>query len=426
MLTREHAIARVENGRLFPDRLMTREHRQYLHYAERMITVYRNGTGQTRETLHADVERIFRREPNAPSRRIAAFCKLLDDAATFAGDRNAPRLRARVFAMAARFHPLVTSPDRLFEHAEGEVKERIAAEIGRSWAEIEASLFADVIPNHRLVRFDGIGNGRDLLSRYNVAQVQVALYRATSMTVLAREEFKTILRYAKLARLLHTIRRIGDGRYEIRFDGPASLLRGTRRYGVAMARFLPSLLACRQWNMTAAIQTPFHGTTRLELTSDDGLRGHLPPQSTFDSALEESFAAKWGEGRRSGWRLVREGTILHRGQKVFIPDFELHHEDGRRVLLEIVGFWTPEYLEAKRETLALFADEPIMLAVADSIAEVLPLPPNTIRFKSALEPRRVLDRLEEGHASIIGSGRSSRRRGSSASPSASSVKAPRS
>ena len=65
------------------------------------------------------------------------------------------------------------------------------------------------------------------------------------MTVWASDDFKTILRYAKLARLMHTIVRTGEGRYRFRFDGPASVLRHTRRYGAAMARFLPALIACR-------------------------------------------------------------------------------------------------------------------------------------------------------------------------------------
>jgi len=32
-----------------------------------------------------------------------------------------------------------------------------------------------------------------------------------------------------------------------------------------------------------------------------------------------------------------------------IPDFAIEHPDGRRAILEIVGFWTPEYLDAKLE-----------------------------------------------------------------------------
>jgi len=38
-----------------------------------------------------------------------------------------------------------------------------------------------------------------------------------------------------------------SGQYLFRFDGPASVLRKTRRYGVAMAKFLPALIDFRGW-----------------------------------------------------------------------------------------------------------------------------------------------------------------------------------
>lgn len=144
MLTREHAIARLDDGRLVPDRLTLGGHPHYLRLAERMIDVYRAGSGRTRQELHREIESLFRDEPDCPPRRIAAFCKLLDDSSQFATDRErrAAALRRKVFRMAAAHHPLVSVPDRLFEHAEKDVKQRIAEELGRSWDEIEVSLFA--------------------------------------------------------------------------------------------------------------------------------------------------------------------------------------------------------------------------------------------------------------------------------------------
>ena len=253
MLTREHAIADFDRGMIFPDRLTRGQHGHYVEYAERMLRVYRVGVGRTRRELHRAVAAVMAEEEDCPARRIEAFCKLLDDAATYEQDRRgkAAALRREVFGMATEKHPLVRSADRLFDHEEAEVKAEIAAKLGRSWIEIDRELFADVIDFHRLKSFEGYADGPALLARYNVAQVQTALFGAVSMTVWADDDFKTILRYAKLARLMHTITRSGEGRYCLRFDGPASVLRETRRYGVAMARFLPALIACRDWRMHA-------------------------------------------------------------------------------------------------------------------------------------------------------------------------------
>jgi hypothetical protein len=397
MLTRELAIAAYENGRIVPDRLTRKSHARYAGFADRMLRVYRTGVGRTRQELHRDVHALFAHEPDCPVRRIDAFCKLLDDVSTFEQDRRgrAAALRRRVFRMAAPYHPLVRCADRLFEHTEAEVKAQVAGELKMPWAQIDRELFADVMEFHRLVTFQGYSDGTALLARYNVAQVQVALFSAVAMTVWATEDFKTILRYAKLARLMHTIRRTGPGHYVIRFDGPASVLRETRRYGVGMARFLPALLACRGWRLQAIIQTPRRGwTVGLDLSPDSGLNSHLPAPAEFDSDIEHEFAHKWGAEMREGWSLVREGAVLHQGQHVFVPDFVLRHQDGRVVLLEIVGFWTPEYLQAKLQTLRTFHEHPILLAVSEAIGKDVPgVLQEAIRFKSALSIKQVLDRV---------------------------------
>jgi hypothetical protein len=125
----------------------------------------------------------------------------------------------------------------------------------------------------------------------------------------------------------------------------------------------------------------------------------LPPPEEFDSSVEETFAERWGGEPRDGWTLAREAEILHRGQHVFIPDFVFRHGDGRRVLLEIIGFWTPEYIEAKLKTLALFEGEPILLAVAETLTKStdgsasVAWPVGTIFFKTALKIKDVLERL---------------------------------
>ncbi len=397
MLTRELAIADFESGRVFPDRLTRRRHARYEDYAGRMLLVYQNGVGRTRRDLHRSVHSVFTDEPDCPLRRIDAFCKLLDEAGRFHRDKRgqAAELRRQVFHQAAEWHPLVARADRLFERDEATVKATIAERLGATWDDIDGRLFSDVIEFHRLEQFTGYADGRALLARYNVAQSQAALFDAVQMTIWCQDDFKTVLRYAKLAKLMHTIRRAGDDQYVLRFDGPASVLRETRRYGARMARFLPALIACRGWRMSALVQSRGGWRNRLELSPHDGLTSHLPPPEEFDSDVERAFAEKWGTDAREGWTLSREAEILYRGQQVFVPDFVFRHADGRRALLEIIGYWTAEYREAKKKTLALFADEPIVLAVAEAVGqEAASWPPGAIRFKTALRIKDVLVRLD--------------------------------
>ena len=405
MLTRELAIAEYSSGQIIPDRLTQIRHGHYLDLIERSLDFYRNGIGRTRRDLHQSVQQVFAEELDCPVRRINGFCKLLDEKASFDRDRggNAAKLRKQVFRLAGQKFPLVQTPDKLFESSTAQVKHEIAEKLGKSWPQIQRELYADVMQFHRLAKFEGYGDARELLARYNVAQCQAVLYDAISMTVWAGEDFKSILRYAKLARLMHTIDRKPDGSYLFRFDGPVSVLRQSRRYGVALARFLPALLACRDWKMQARIQhrrSSWQNTFRL--SPADGLSSTHPDPAEFDSKVEENFAVKWGDEPRDGWTLIHEGEVLHAHQKVFVPDFVFHHESGLRVLMEVVGFWTPEYLAAKQETLRRFKDHQVLLVVANSIDWPTEADQNAaeqfaandmIRYKTAIKINEVLDQL---------------------------------
>ena len=266
MLTSEQSIVEYRAGRVIPDRLTQNTHRHYVEYAERMLAVYRDGLGLQRRELHRQVEQIFADEPDCPVRRIEAFCKLLDDASEFQADSSgkAAKLRLEVFSRAARLHPLVQAPDQLFEHEEGAAKSQLAAGLGLPWEAIEQSLYTDVMAYQQLERFTGYPDAAAFLSRYNVAQLQACLYRAESMTVTATQDLKTIIRYAKLAKLLHEITR---GESLVR-SVPARASKETPD-GVTTnldrtARFLDytpqiKLLVVSQENVLAGPQDPYAG-----------------------------------------------------------------------------------------------------------------------------------------------------------------------
>lgn len=417
MLRKEHALFEYRKGSIFPDRLWKGKHAHYLPLTAKMLDLYKNGEGQTRRDLHCAVEGLFLEVNDCPIKRIRAFCKLLDDASEYDHDQagRSPLLRHILFESAAPYQPLVKTPTRFFEFQEDAIKEKITQKLLEQgvfkkdstsspekdwrilWKEIEGCLFNDVPEFHRLKHFQDFPCAEAFLAHYNVAQIQAALYHAVDLVVRVSRDFKNILKYAKLAGLMHTIRKTGSAAYEIRLDGPASMMRDTRRYGVAFARFLPALIASQGWKMHARIQiSSGKWFASLDLSDQDGLHSHLPPQEEFDSKVEEKFFSKWGASPREGWSLHRETEILSTHQKVFFPDFVFRHEDGRRVYLEIIGFWTPEYLEAKIRTLSQFEKHPIILAVQESLREKIPaLPFPVIPYKTALKPSAVLETLQK-------------------------------
>jgi predicted nuclease of restriction endonuclease-like RecB superfamily len=76
--------------------------------------------------------------------------------------------------------------------------------------------------------------------------------------------------------------------------------------------------------------------------------------SLYDSSIERSFAEAFSalENNRGadGWQLEREPEPLLLEQGILIPDFALTRA-GRRLYVEILGFWTPAYRERKIQKL---------------------------------------------------------------------------
>jgi len=220
-----------------------------------------------------------------------------------------------------------------------------------------------------------------LLTRYSLALAQAVLYDATEMRIRVWDSFSTVFSYIKLFELMHRIYPIdnagnrvestdGADGYEAVLDGAASLFSKSRKYGIRMANFLPALLLCTHWEMEAEILDETTGPTdhrrTLALDHTDGLSSHYLAQSDFDSDVERTLAGKW-ERANTEWNLVREDDVLDLGAEVMLPDFAIEHPDGRRVILEIVGFWTPEYLSEKLTKIRSADTANLVVAVSERL-----------------------------------------------------------
>ena len=84
---------------------------------------------------------------------------------------------------------------------------------------------------------------------------------------------------------------------------------------------------------------------RLEVTAHDPIAStHVLPRDV-DSRVERHLVR---DVLRLGstWTIERETSAIRAGRRVFFPDFTLAR-GGDRVTVEIVGYYTPEYLTSK-------------------------------------------------------------------------------
>jgi len=252
--------------------------------------------------------------------------------------------------------PVTRKQDLFSRTSREQVLAETAAQFGLTVAQVEAALFADLVEEQILLDAGEPLAPGDLIARYNLELARGLLYWAREVRLRVHDGYKDLFRYVKLFKLMYTVHPLagGDG-YHITLHGPISpFVKSTLRYGVQFARFLPALLLCRRWQMEADVQPPgVRSREPLRYTLDDrtDLRTHFKPSGPFDSQLEAGFAAefeaKYGGARRQ-WELAREDELILLGDTVMIPDFSFtHRKDGRRALLEIVGFWHPDYLRRK-------------------------------------------------------------------------------
>ena len=286
---------------------------------------------------------------------IRGLTKVLTDAATFTPlptPLPPATLREQVFA----YGPIFSKPDLFHATTRQEVLQEVATALGLSPGEPDEMLFADQGASYRLTDTGPAWTPAGLLARYNLELARGALYWASHITIEVAGNYKDLWKYIKLFKLMFWAEPKRGGGYRIDLDGPISpFVSSTLRYGRQLAAFLPALFLCDQWRMHAYVHPPQgRGEMLYRLDHTCSLHSHFTRSGEFDSQLEANFAHEFEQkvgGKRGHWQLTRESEVLLLGDTVMVPDFVLTdtNDEKRRILVELVGFWHPQYLRRKVE-----------------------------------------------------------------------------
>lgn len=310
-------------------------------------------------------------------------------------------LRERVFSLAAKSVSSRESTQVTLSKIADELTQELEREV--LLEQVRNGLYADLSENKILTVFDA-PTAPDLLNRYNLSQVQGVFYKASQLVLNAHRnvpgEYKLLFRYLKLFQLMAYIEGDADHGFTITIDGPTSLFNPSTRYGLAIAKLIPALLHVTKWSLSSILKTRDAYTNtwktgRFTLNSECGLVSHYPPGKPYDSMLEASFADKW-DALKSGWALEREVDLIPIPGSVMIPDFRLVHPDGRTFLLEIVGYWRPEYLQKKFSQVRRAGRDDLILAISERLnlekagVKLNDVPARIVWFKDKLLPKAVL------------------------------------
>lgn len=331
-----------------------------LEVAQGLIEVYRAHVGKKKKAVKDFVSEL--EEKGFDYRFVRGLSFLLDKRSAFKCDERIDpvNLRRKTFQLTEKLG-LPTTPEQ-----RNRIVETVASELEIPPQTVEESLYADLDSELVLENFDPPAP-QDLLKEYNLSLTQTLLFDSTELNFTTSGNWQRIFFTVKKLGLIYEVYR--EGRLHVKIDGPASLFKLTRRYGTSMAKLLPVVVANPEWTVEAKILWKYSNeicSFKIESMKHSVLMKKTEPAPlSFDSTVEEDFATRF-QALKSGWVLKREPEPVQAGRQVVIPDFSLEKE-GIKVYLEIVGFWTVEYLLRKIEKLKKI-DVDMLVSVNEKLA----------------------------------------------------------
>jgi predicted nuclease of restriction endonuclease-like RecB superfamily len=220
--------------------------------------------------------------------------------------------------------------------------ETAAQVLGVSAAKLELLLWSD-LPRERAIELpSGRPSELEVAATANIELVQRALRKAQTIRIRLWGDDGSVLRAANARGLLSTASVGTAGETVLDIVGPLALCHRTSVYSRALSRLVPLLAAAARFELEIHAETKFSAYT-LELGSPV-----LLPLAPFDRS-GTSIASRLARELAAfdpALQVVRSPPPIATGSWLSCPDLAID-VGAVRWYVEIVGFWTAEFLASK-------------------------------------------------------------------------------
>lgn len=269
-------------------------------------------------------------QPRAPVRFtavVAAVQRLLGGRA-----RNAALARAaRALALGK---PVLTAAEREARIA------FVANQLELTGAAVETLLWSD-LPRERPVELPhGRPSERQVAATANVHLLQRTMIRAQAVTLRVWDDAGPLIHAAAARGLLATLTRGDSGETRLDIVGPLALFHRTAVYGRALAQLVPLVAGCSRFELEVVARA--HDQLYVARVASPVLLPPVPARLALPSAAVLRLTRELA-------RVARDVVVaphpppVAAGSSLACPDLLLEHR-GRRLLVELIGFWTVEFL----------------------------------------------------------------------------------
>jgi uncharacterized protein len=398
MLPSQLLRVRTRKGEIFPLFCTGANETEHLQLAKTIINEFEETVAKKEKKKlldrrlsilenHYDDYRLFRGLSTLLERRCQFKAVMNDKSSSEGAEGNPIYVRKLLWEESSRLGFALT------EFQRDDIVRTVASKMELSPSHIKQFMWSDLDENMILDKFNPIGY-EELLTWYNLSLMQTLLFTCTKLDfcVCGGVNWKHILRNVKRLGLMYDLQKrvrknergddednyhdnsrgdlvhtaenndIRETELVCSIDGPISLFRLTERYGTSIAKLVPSIVSSPWWSLNAWILRKTMSGKKIyefKISSSEAQKydiadpvryddngGRSTTATYFDSSVEEKFAIRF-EHLANNWKVKREpDPLVVSGGSAFIPDF-IFEKYGRKVYLEIVGFWTKEYLEKK-------------------------------------------------------------------------------
>lgn len=298
--------------------------------------------------------------------------------------------RARQAPLARRARGLVLGVP-VFGASDRAARLEIAARtLGVTAQALETLLWSD-LPGERAIELAG---GRlselEIAATANVHLIQGALRRAQTVRLELWGDDGSVLRAATSRGLLATASIGPHGETVLEIVGPLAVFHRTSVYGRALGQLVPLLSASARFVLAIHAETRTH-TYGVELESPV-----LLPVAPFDPSgtYLPSQLARALQRLAPALQITRSPAPIAAGSCLVCPDLVIDH-GAARWHVEIVGFWTAEYVARKLERYREAGITRVIVCVDEARGCTdEALPDHVVGFTKRVDADQILDRIE--------------------------------
>ena len=346
MLTKDLLISTKRSGRIYP-KFLDPNDKVYLELAATMIGIFERYAGHP----HYKIKELVSDVHSSSEKVKQGFEKLLVDGAEFTDEAaSIEDFRWDVLKAAQTLREESSKVDiRDYLSA---VAERFTTDIG----DLQSKLYSD-LPDYKRLQLKKPITALQLVERYNLAQVQGLVIRASRITITIRKVSLTLrralFRALKFQQLLIDDVKETDTSLSFQLAGPLSIFSMAQTYGLKFANFLPYVVQLENYEIDATIKLA-DKSYALKIDQKSGLRSHYQPLKAYVPQELADCIQRFND-KYPDYQAEPGNSLLDLGMKSYcFPDIEIRRKDSKSqpVYVELFHRWHFGQLEGRLASMA--------------------------------------------------------------------------